>query len=138
MMSMLLFGDSSADTVQVPTASFGTTRTTSPCYSGVRFGSSGTLYRFKNDGTVQPVGAWLLKGSAANYFLFRTVDSGTLTVDAGTGLQMNANRDYNVQDTTPTNALEATVTYSISTSTTGTPVVASGTYMFEANYEPLL
>ena len=130
----------SSSAVTIPTYSgFANTGVgTAPAYSGVRFGSDGDVYRFTGTGAVQRIGTWLLSGSAASYYL-QTTDNGpdALTQDAGDGVQLNANRDYYVTDSTAVaGGSTCSVTYEISTDAPGSTVVAGPkTYYFEADYE---
>ena len=105
-------------------------------YSGVRFGSDGVLYRFQPNGGVSSLPLqWLLSGTASNYYLQRTINSGTLDTDAGTGwLQLNSNRDFNIQNTM-IGIEEAEIYFEISSDMSGTPVVGDGTITFRAEKE---
>ena len=112
------------DTVRVPAAFFNTLGLDGPSYSGVKFGSDGNMYKHQHAGGWTKVAAWLLKGTASNYYLQRVIDEGSLTNDAGDGVQLNADRIYDIVQTIPFQAKTATVTYEISTDAPGTTVKA--------------
>lgn len=84
-------------------------------YSGVRFASDGNMYAYQTAGGVTNIGAWLVKGTIADYYLVSTIDGGTLQNDDGRGpLQLNVSRDYYCLDTTVHDGAEtATVTFTI-------------------------
>ncbi len=110
--------------------------TSGTVYSGVRFGSDGVLYRFQPNGGVSALPLqWLLSGTASDYYVSRTVGSGTLDVDAGAGpLQLNANRDYNIQNSM-IGIETAEVFFEIASDVSGSPVVGEGTITFQAEKE---
>lgn len=140
MVTLIDVGISSADVTLPSLGSFTNAGISAPTYSGVRFGSDGYIYRASATGSWQNVAAWLIKGTASNYYIQRVVDDGSLDTDGGDGQQLNANRDYYVTDSTPgALAKTAVVTYEISSDAPGTTVLAGPkTYSFRANYEPLL
>lgn len=111
-----------------------------PTYSGVRFGADGNMYKRQPGGGWSSIGAWLLNGTAGSYYLFRTVNSGSLSTDGGDDVIMSTNRDYDVQDSSPGfGGKSASVTFTIST-TTGTITEAANpkALTFLADYEPPL
>lgn len=123
-----------ANVVQIPAyALFSNTGTTGTVYSGVRFGSDGNLYRRQAAGGWSVFGQWLVNGSASGFYLSRTINSGILTTDAGGGsLQLNTNRDYDVQTAIET-TVSANVSFQISDDVSGSPIVAGPTiYNFSA------
>jgi len=70
-------------------------------YSGVRFAADGNMYAFQAAGGLTNIGSWLVSGTIADYYVVSTIDSGTLSADAGRGpLQLNTNRDFYCLDTT--------------------------------------
>lgn len=119
--------------VQVPPLlTFGRALASGTVYSGAKFDADGSIYARAATGAWQLVATWLVAGSAATYYLSRTIDSGTLTTDAGAGpLQMNTDREYDIQKSSGLGVRTAMVSFSISNDVSGTPVVASGTYSFE-------
>ena len=128
--------DTSDNTVNLPSVTFTTIEVGQTAYSGVRFGSDGNVYR--NSGTSasswQVAGTWLVKGSAANYDVTRTVVSGALASDAGDNqnLSTDAPVDYYITDTTSTGgAVTCEVEFSI-TDTTQSTTYVTRTYSFYA------
>ena len=124
---MLFSMTSGANTevVQLPVYTlFSNTGTSGTIYSGIRFGADGNLYRRQMGGGWSVFDQWLVNGLSSGFYVSRTVNSGTLTQDAGAGpLQMNTNRDYDVQ-TAVEQVVTASVSFSISSDISGTPVVA--------------
>lgn len=54
-----------------------------PCAAGIKIDADGTVYSKSNDGVVwQAVGTWLLVGANTGFWLSRTIDSGSLNIDA--------------------------------------------------------
>lgn len=105
--------------------------------SGVRFGSDGKIYRMTSAGNWQWTGkSWLLDGSAASYYIVREVTAGypntTLTTDGGTLQQMNSNLDYVRTVARAGIAYSATINFSIADDSLGSNVLASQTYVLEA------
>ena len=98
-----------------------------PSYSGVRFSIDGNMYRRQAAGGWSSIGAWLLKGAASDYYVQRTVESGTLTADGGDGAQLTTDRTYDIQQPAPFEALAALVTFELSTDAPGTSVEAGPT-----------
>lgn len=98
-----------------------------PSYSGVKFDIDGNMYKRQAAGGWSSIGAWLFKGVASDYYVQRVVDSGTLTTDDGDGVQLTANRIYDIQQTAPFVTLEAVVTFELSTDAPGTSVEAGPT-----------
>ena len=121
-----------ANAVQVPSGiDFFRSASSGTIYSGAKFDADGSVYARTAAGAWQVVGTWLIAGSAATYYISRTIDTGTLTTDAGAGpLQMNTDREYDKQGTAGGGFVSVGVTYSISDDVSGTPVVATGTYLF--------
>jgi len=118
----ILIGSTSSNAVALPSINFANDGTGKVIYSGVRFGSDGNIYRMSEGGTWQVWTQWLVKGAASSYYLFRTINSGTLVSDSGTGVQMSTTRSYYL--TSSIEEKTASIDFTISTSTTGTPVVA--------------
>lgn len=126
-MSLLRFlmGNTFADTVTIRTTNYQRGQTNPICYSGVKFDADGNQYARQSNGGWSSLGSWLVKGSAGNYYIQRTVNAGTLTTDGGDGVLLSTDRIYDVQQTingvtTPT----VEVMFSISTDAPGTTVVA--------------
>jgi len=110
-------------------------RINQPCSSGIQFGADGILYLIQNNGgTSAVIGEWLANGVASDFYVSRTIDSGTLVVDAGAGpLQLNANRGYQILRST-IGIDEATITCTLSNDISGLPILATATYDFKAEY----
>jgi hypothetical protein len=100
-------------------------------HSGVRFGSSGVLSKIQFNGGFSAIsGEWLGSGAASGFFLQRTILSGTLEDDAGTGwLQLNANRDYDNQKSSSGTKITV-VFFEVSSDVSGVPVVDTATMTF--------
>lgn len=125
-------GGVTADPVRIIANDFYTFGQNATIYSGARFGADGNIYERQANGGWSNIGSWLMNGTAATYYLLRTIDSGTLTTDAGAGpLQMNANLDYDIQKNGD-GYKTTTVTFQISNDVSGSPIVTTRTYIFEA------
>jgi len=124
--------------VQLPALTFSNTARValgdSICYSGIRFGSDGNIYKMTKTGAWQGTGsAWLLDGSAASYYLIRSVTSGSLNNDDdGTLQQMNANLDYSLFETLSWSTNTANITFSIADDAGGTNILATRSYGLSA------
>lgn len=105
----------------------------SPCHSGIKLGSNGVLSTINNFGGFSAIsGEWLITGSAAGFWVQRTLISGTLESDPGGGfLQLNANRIYeNIKSSEGT---KTTVMFlEFSSDSSGSPIVATATYQLES------
>lgn len=124
------YGGAAPD-VNLPANIFITNLVSGLCYSGLRIGADGDLYERHPTGGWSRYGTWLFRGSAATYYVVRSVDSGVLTTDAGAGpLQLNANRDYDVQ--TSSGESDAVIQFDIADEATGTNIVTSIIYTFIA------
>lgn len=134
-MSLTLFipTGAAANVVQVPTGiDFSRQAESGTVHSGIRFSSTGVVFAKTAGGAWQAAGTWLVAGSASTYYLSRTIDSGTLTTDAGAGpLQMNTTRDYDRQKSGGFGVVSCMLTFSISNDVSGSPVVASGSITLE-------
>jgi len=100
-----------------------------PCRSGVKFALNGQLSTINAIGGFNPVsGEWLVTGSAAGFWVQRTIISGTLEVDAGAGfLQLNADRIY--QNIKASSGSKTTVVFfEFSSDSGGATIVATATY----------
>lgn len=135
-MSLTLFihTGTASNAVRVPSGiDFSRSAVSGTVYSGAQFNSDGNLYARTADGAWQQITSWLVAGAASTYYISRTIDQGVLTTDAGAGpLQMNTTREYDRQKSGGSGLVTSMVTFSISNDVSGSPVVASGTYTFEA------
>jgi hypothetical protein len=120
--------------VQVPKGhDFYRTGLSSPVYSGAKFDGDGDVYAYSATGSWQRIGTWLVAGAATGYYISRTVDSGSLNVDAGAGpLQMNTDREYSISWGPVASSKTAAISFQISSDVSGSPIVATGSYTFEA------
>lgn len=133
-MSLTLFINTgaSAEVVRFVSHDFSREGTTAPVYSGLRIATAGNLQARTATGSWQGIGSWLLNGSAGDFYVSRTIDSGTLTTDAGAGpLQLNTDRDYSINGLNKTTQ----VSFEISDDVSGSPVRASVTYVFQAFFD---
>lgn len=108
-------------------------RTSGTCHSGIKLGLNGILSTIQNDGGFSAIiGEWLVNGTAANFYVQRTIISGTLEVDTGAGfLQLNADRTYDNQKSSA--GIKTTVVFfEISSDVSGVPIVATATMTFES------
>lgn len=106
---------------------------TSTVYSGVRFGADGNIYKLQSSGGYSVVGQWLLNGTASDYYVARTVVTGSLVSDSGNDVQLNTDRTYYVTDTTANgSSVQASVSFSITNSGGGTVYSGPRTYSFSA------
>jgi hypothetical protein len=106
----------------------------------VRFASNGTIQTSLNGGAYTTVGNWYLPtttniGSTPGYWLYvtatTTAGAGLTSGTTGSWIKLDTNRDYTVtRSTLGYNA--ASMTYQISSSSTGTPVVGYGTGIIDA------
>jgi len=120
-----------ADSVKVTNRNVTTIRDSGTCHSGIRLGSAGVLFKIQADGGFSSVsGEWLVSGTASGFFVQRTIISGTLEGDPGTGfLQLNANRDYDNQK--PSAGTKTTVVFfELSSDASGVPLVDTATMTF--------
>ena len=112
-------------------------------YARVRFGSDGIEYWTpvtSGAGYTLSQGLWMDTGANTNYWVERTINSGTLSTDAGAGrLAMTTNRDFGVIDSSDNGvAVHANVTFRFYDAASGGVEVGSATYAFEADrYNPL-
>ena len=128
--------NNSADAVTIPGGSFATLGFTGTVYSGAKFDADGNVYRRTSAGAWQQLGAWLLRGAASSFYLKRVIVSGTLTTDDGAGPQLlSTDREYDVQQSS-FGTKTATVSFEISDDISGSPILASRTYIFTAVKEP--
>ena len=102
------------------------------CHSGIRVGSDGVLYKVQENGGFSSIsGEWLITGTASDFYVQRTIISGTLEDDPGTGfLQCNANRDY-VSELDSQGVKLTEIFIEFSSDVSGVPIVATATYNFQ-------
>ncbi len=117
--------------VNVTDRSINSARASGTCHSGIRVGSDGILYKIQANGGFSAIsGEWLPVGIPANFYVQKTILSGTLEVDPGAGfLQCNTNRDYdNQKSSAGTKVTEIFLEFSSDVS--GVPIVDTATYTF--------
>lgn len=101
----------------------------SDCHSGIKLGLNGVLSTINAFGGFNAItGEWLITGSAADFYVQRTIIDGTLDQDPGTGfLQLNTDRIYEL-----VRAVEGEATtilfLEFSSDVSGVPLVGSATY----------
>lgn len=131
----LLLGDTGSGAVNCPIASLENNGTTYNVSSGIKFDADGDVYRMTILGAWQRIGTWLINGTNSDYYISRTIDSGSLDTDAGAGpLQMNSDRAYAIVQTT-VGTSTAMISVTISNSTTGSPVLDGKSYTLKATRE---
>lgn len=113
--------------VQIPSGiSFDNFRVGTTCYSGVRFGSDGVIYKMNNVGAWQSSGnSWLLDGNASDYYLKRVATGDALADDSGNLQQMNANLDFSILATFSSPSKSATIAFTICDDTGGASELVS-------------
>lgn len=76
------------------------------CYAGIRYDSDGDEYESPITGAIGinvNRGTWLTSGLTSEVWMQRTINSGSLYVDAGSGrLAMTTSRTFQVRDTSTT------------------------------------
>ena len=103
------------------------------CHSGVKFGGDGILSVINaNGGFSAIIGQWRVVGATSGFFLQRTIISGTLQVDAGTGFNvMSTDRIFDNQKSSA--GIKTTVVFfEISDDISGVPVIDTATMTFES------
>jgi len=132
----LIMGGSGGDpgnTVQILSNDFLTQGFSSTVFSGVKFDSDGNMYERQEAGGWSSIGAWLLNGTASDFYIYRSITAGNLTTDSGgvlgTPVQLNTDRTYDIQRTTD-GEKEATVDFVISDQADGTPILANKSLSF--------
>lgn len=116
------------DSANIPALDLERTGSGGTVYSGIKFDSDGDIYALSASGSYNRVGTWLLSGTNTDFSINRTIDDGTLTTDAGAGdLQLNADREYDVQQATPGADKVADVTFQIRNWNAGSPNVTYST-----------
>ena len=103
------------------------------CYAGIKVDADGVLYQQQANGGWSAIGSqWLVSGTAASFYVSRTIISGTLTTDAGAGtLQLNTDRIYDIQQASA-GLKSASILMDISSDVSGSPIVASATFSLRA------
>jgi len=120
-----------SNTVKITDRTVAQFRASGTCQSGIRLGSSGVLSTIQGNGGFSAVsGEWLISGTASGFYVQRTIISGTLEVDPGSGFkQLNANRDYDNQKSSA-GTKTTVVFFEISSDVSGVPVVDTATHTF--------
>ena len=112
------------------------TVTTGECFSGIVLDNAGVAFtKNADDGNSQITGEWLIAGTPANFYVQRTVTSGSLTTDPGAGfLQLNVTRTYSIRQI-GTGDRTTKILLEISDDAGGTNIVASATITMFAQVE---
>lgn len=120
--------------VQLPAVDLSNESSVAPVYSGIRFDSDGKIYKMSTGGIWQYAGVvWLLSGAASDYWLHRTIVSGTFTNDDGDALQLNTDDlDYWMQNSVNWFTKQGSITFEIADDAIKTTVYATRTYNFSA------
>ena len=107
------------------------------CHSGILLGSTGVLFTIQENGGFSAVsGEWLVVGDSADFYVQRTITSGTLQTDPGTGfLQLNTSKTYDNIQTAQFQTKTTVVYFEISSNASGSPVIADATMTFASNRE---
>jgi len=122
-----------APAIKVSSRTVSNTVTGGTCHSGVKFGLNGVLSTLQNNGGNSAVtGEWLVVGTASDFYVQRTIVSGTLQVDPGPGfLQLNVDRIYDNQQTSV--GIKVTVVdFEVASDAEGTTIVATATMTFSS------
>jgi hypothetical protein len=98
-------------------------------YSGLKLDSDGSAYERQPGGGWSRVFTWLFSGTNSAYYVNRTIVSGSLTTDAGTGssITLGTDRIWDIQETGDT---FVTVNFELAL-VSDDSVVASRTYDFQ-------
>lgn len=108
--------------------------TAAPVYAGAYLKNDGEEYAYDasgGGGEGTSLGSWLEGGAVADYYVRRTINSGTLNhVDAGSGwLQLNTSRGFAVkQQSASTTPGQANITLDIATAATTTAIIDTQTF----------
>jgi len=128
-------GGDPGNTASLPANDFFTQGFDVTIYSGVQFHSNGLIYERQAEGTWSTFGSWLLSGTNTTFWLRRTIDSGSLTTDAGGSVgdlrQMDTTREYDVQRNS-NGEKRCAVTFTI-VNAADNATFATRTYTLEAN-----
>ncbi len=106
-------------------------RVNGTCHSGIKLDNDGILYLIQNDGGFSAIiGEWNINNPVANFFAQRTILSGTLEVDPGTGfLVLSTDRIYDNQKSSA--GIKTTeVFFEISDDAGGTNIIDTATMTF--------
>ena len=136
-MSLIQFnigGAQNTKVIALPSNNFLTSQIDGLTYSGLKIGSDGLLYERQPGGGWSSFDTWLVTGTNTDFWVTRSVTSGSLTTDAGgthpTALQLNSDRIWDVQTET---SKVCSVLFKIWDVSDGTVLMASATYTFDAS-----
>lgn len=105
------------------------------CWAGVYLKSDGVEYAYSSGGTPEgdSLGNWMDTGSSSDYWVQRTVTSGTLNDDdAGTGwLQLSTSRGFSFKNTSDPSLETCSITVKIATDSGGANIIDTKTYNLE-------
>lgn len=75
------------------------TRSQKCCHAGIKIDNDGNIYESNNSGDGwQLLCTWLIVGTNSDFQIVRSIESGTLTTDAGAGpLALGTDREYKNQ-----------------------------------------
>ena len=108
----------------------------SPCYARVKCDNDGDWYESNNAGSYSAAeGTWLTSGLNSEVWIERTIDSGTLTTDAGSGrLACSVDRVFDVQRST-FGAKTCTLTFEFWDAASGGNSLGTKQIVLTANWE---
>lgn len=103
------------------------------CFAGFKIDADGGLYLQQAGGGYSLVqGEWLVNGSSADFWVSRSILSGSLDDDAGAGpLNCNVDREYSITQLDPGTNI-AVIAVEISDDVSGSPIIASSTIFMSA------
>jgi len=135
LMSSTGSGGDPGDTAQLLANDFTTQGFTGTIYSGLKLDADGNAYERQAAGGWSSIGAWLVNGTNSDFYVRRTIDSGSLTTDAGGSVgdlrQLSTDRIWDVQKLN-NGEKETNVTFTIVNSADNA-IFATRTYNFFAN-----
>ncbi len=101
------------------------------CHSGIQLDNDGILYLIQaNNGISAVIGEWNINGAVANFFVQRTIISGTLEIDPGAGfLVLSTDRIYDNQKSS-VGVKTTEVFFEISDDAGGTNIIDTATMTF--------
>lgn len=107
--------------------------TSAECHAGIVLAGDGVAFtKNPNNSDSQITGEWLITGSAASFYVQRTIITGSLDTDPGSGfLQLNSTRTYAILQS-GLGRQAAQIFLEISDDASGIPVVESATITMEA------
>lgn len=105
-------------------------------HSGIQLNTSGVLNLVQLNGGFSAItGEWLVVGSSSTFYVQRTIISGTLETDPGSGfLQLSSSRLY-INENASIGSKVTVVFFELADSAAGTNILASATMTFTSEVE---